>query len=166
MISFRIVSALALSAAAAVGARAAGLPEGLSAPGDAVVLEAHAVGAQIYECKASAGSQPTWQFREPIASLLRDGTTVGRHYAGPAWEIGGSTVLGTVVARAPGASAKDVPWLRLEVASRAGDGPLREATAVERINTSGGNFAGGCDKIGELHAEPYSADYVFVRSAP
>jgi hypothetical protein len=27
-----------------------------------------------------------WTLREPIATLLLDGKTVGRHYAGPNWE--------------------------------------------------------------------------------
>jgi hypothetical protein len=38
-------------------------------------------------------------------------------------------------------------------------------TTVQRINTKGGNAAGKCEKAGELHAEPYSADYVFLRKA-
>jgi hypothetical protein len=36
---------------------------------------------------------------------------------------------------------------------------------VQRINTNGGSFAGTCGQAGDLHAEPYSADYVFLRTA-
>ena len=37
-------------------------------------------------CKAGADGKLAWTFREPIATLLADGKTVGRHYAGPNWE--------------------------------------------------------------------------------
>jgi hypothetical protein len=29
----------------------------------------------------------------------------------------------------------------------------------------GGSFDGGCEKTGDLHAEPYAADYVFLKRA-
>ncbi len=154
--------ALLLSAPLAVAAE---LPDTIAAKGETVVLQVHAEGAQIYECRTAAGGQQTWQFREPIASLFHDGATVGRHYAGPRWEIGGSVVLGKVAGNAPGASAKDIAWLKLDVAERHGDGPLRNVTTVQRINTNGGSFAGTCGQAGDLHAEPYSADYVFLRTA-
>ena len=39
----------------------------------------------------------TWQFREPIATLIVDGKSIGRHYAGPNWDhIDGSGVKGKV----------------------------------------------------------------------
>jgi hypothetical protein len=50
--------------------------------------------------------------------------------------------------------------VRLE---RRGAGPLKDVTAVQRINTKGGQAEGACEKAGELHSEPYSADYVFLR---
>jgi Protein of unknown function (DUF3455) len=60
-----------------------------------VMLTVHAEGAQIYECKANSGGKVVWQFREPIAALIADGKTVGRHYAGPSWEVAdGSAVTG------------------------------------------------------------------------
>jgi hypothetical protein len=94
---------------------------------------------------------------------MRDGKTVGRHFAGPTWEIQGSAVVGKLVGKAPGATPKDIAWLKLEVSERRGDGPLKEATTVRRINTVGGAFEGVCEKAGELHAEPYTADYEFLR---
>ena len=55
----------------------------------------HAEGAQVYECKAEAVGKLAWTFREPIAALTLDGKTVGRHYAGPRWELAdGSQVEG------------------------------------------------------------------------
>ena len=53
-----------------------------------MVLTVHAEGAQVYECKAGADGKLAWAFREPIATLLVDGKTIGRHYAGPNWEHG------------------------------------------------------------------------------
>jgi len=147
----------------AFGAKAAELPDAIAAKDAVTVLQVHAEGAQIYECKADARGKLTWQFREPIASLMRDGKTVGRHFAGPSWEIGGSAIVGTVSGRAPGATAKDIPWLKLDVPNHHGVGPLRNVTTVQRINTKGGNAEGGCENAGDFRTEPYSADYVFLR---
>ena len=93
-----------------------------------------------------------------------DGKTVGRHYAGPNWEhIDGSAVVGKVTGNAPGASAADIPWLKLAVASQRGSGVLTGVTTVQRINTKGGKLGGACDKAGTFSSAPYSADYVFLR---
>ena len=103
-------------------------------------------------------------FREPIATLLLDGKTVGRHYAGPNWEHSdGSAVVGKAIANAPGAAPKDIPWLKLEVTSHRGSGILSGVTTVLRINTVGGKLDGGCDRPGSFQSAPYSADYVFLR---
>ena len=140
------------------------LPDAIAAPGEAIVLSVHAEGAQVYECKAGADGKAAWAFREPIATLLVDGKTVGRHYAGPNWEhIDGSAVVGKVTGNAPGASAADIPWLKLAVASQRGSGVLTGVTTVQRINTKGGKLGGACDKAGTFSSAPYSADYVFLR---
>jgi hypothetical protein len=142
------------------------LPEAIAAPGETVVLAAHAEGAQIYECKAGADGKPAWAFREPIATLLVDGKTVGRHYAGPNWEYSdGSAVAGKSAASVPGATANDIPWLKLDVISRRGSGVLTGVTTVQRINTRGGKLEGGCDRAGAFSSVPYSADYVFLRKS-
>ena len=62
------------------------MPAAIAAPGETVVATWHAEGAQVYECKAGADGKLAWAFREPIATLLLDGKTIGRHYAGPNWE--------------------------------------------------------------------------------
>src|SRR2546429_969888 len=99
------------------------LPDAVAAPGEAVVLSVHAEGAQVYECKASADGKLAWAFREPIATLLADGKTIGRHYAGPSWEhMDGSAVVGKAVGNTPGKSAGDIPWLKLEVTAHRGSG--------------------------------------------
>jgi hypothetical protein len=140
------------------------VPDALVAPGESPVLTVHAEGAQIYECKADPAGKLTWQFREPIAALMVDGKTVGRHYTGPSWELAdGGAVTGNVVARAPGASDKDIPLLRLEVTSRRGAGQLTPASTIQRINTRGGVAGGSCERSGALLSVPYAADYVFLR---
>ena len=140
------------------------LPDAIAAPGETAVLTLHAEGAQVYECKAGADGKLAWSFREPIATLLADGKTVGRHYAGPNWEhADGSAVVGKVSGNAPGATANDIPWLKLEVTSRRGSGILADVTTVQRINTQGGKRDGACDKAGSFQSAPYSADYVFLR---
>jgi hypothetical protein len=140
------------------------LPDAIAAPGEAIVLTVHAEGAQVYECKAGPDGKPAWAFREPIATLLVDGKTVGRHYAGPNWELSdGSAVAGKVAGSAPGATANDIAWLKLDVASHRGSGALTAATTVQRINTRGGKLDGACDQPGAFRSAPYSADYVFLR---
>ena len=99
----------------------------------------------------------------PLRTLFNDGKTVGRHFAGPSWEADdGSAVIGKVVGKAPGAGAKDIAWLKLDVADKRGDGLLKDVTTVQRLDTHGGGFEGACDKAGTFHAEPYSAEYVFL----
>ena len=142
------------------------LPDAIAAPGETVVLSAHAEGAQVYECKAGGDGKLAWTFREPIASLLVDGKTVGRHYAGPTWEnVDGSAVVGKVMGNAPGATANDIAWLKLQVTASHGKGVLTGVTTVQRINTRGGKLEGSCDKAGSFKSAPYSADYVFLRKA-
>ncbi len=142
------------------------LPDAIASPGETVVLSVHAEGAQVYECKAGADGKLTWVFREPIATLFVDGKTIGRHYAGPNWEhIDGSAVVGKAAGNAPGATADDIPWLKLQVTASRGNGVLSGVTTVQRINTKGGKFDGACDKAGAFKSAPYSADYVFLKKA-
>ena len=157
-----VAAGLTLLASGAV-ASAAEVPDALAVTGDVVVLRVHAEGAQIYQCKSDNAGHLIWQFREPIASLFNDDATVGRHYAGPSWQIGDSVVVGKAVARSRGATAKDIPWLRLDVIEHRGDGKLQDVSAVQRINTRGGNLEGRCQSAGALRAVAYSADYIFLR---
>lgn len=163
----RLASALALLALAgsASGARAE-LPAVIAAADATAVATFHAEGAQIYECKSGGDGKLTWTFREPIAALMLDGRTIGRHYAGPTWEdADGSAVVGKVAASAPGATADDIAWLKLDVVSRRGSGALAAVDIVQRINTKGGALHGACEQAGALRSVAYSADYVFLRRA-
>jgi uncharacterized protein DUF3455 len=165
---WRSCGALALAATltAATTARAEELPEALRASGQTLLLSVHAEGAQIYECAADAAGKLAWSFREPIATLIgEDKKNVGRHYAGPKWELAdGGGVQGKVEAKAPGATASDIAWLRLSVAAHFGQGMLSEATTIQRIHTHGGALEGACDAAGALRSVGYSADYLFFKN--
>jgi hypothetical protein len=128
------------------------------------IAKLEAAGAQIYVCTKNAAGALNWTFREPVASLLEEGKTVGRHFVGPTWEFAdGSRVQGEVVSKAPGTTAKDIAWLKLSVKEPPKSGLVEGATSVLRIDTKGGAFEGACDSEGELHSEPYTATYIFVK---
>jgi hypothetical protein len=158
---FAIAFLVPLSAPSITSAQ---VPDAIAAPGEAPVATAHAEGAQIYECKVDPGGSLAWKFREPIATLLIDGKTVGRHYAGPTWElVDGSAIVGKEAGRAPGATPQDIPWLKLDVASKRGTGRLTDVTTIQRLNTKGGVAEGMCNPTGSFLSVPYSADYVFLK---
>jgi hypothetical protein len=143
------------------------MPESIAAPGEMLAVTVHAEGVQIYECKTDAAGKLLWQFREPVATLMEGGKTVGVHYAGPSWQmVDGSTVAAKVTGRALGASDRDIPLLKLEVTAQRGEGRLTDVITVQRLNTKGGVAEGACDKSGALFNVPYSADYAFLRKAP
>lgn len=140
------------------------MPADIASPGETAVLTLHAQGARLYECAASKDGTFAWSFREPIATLILNGKTVGRHYAGPNWEhMDGSAVAGKVTGRARGKTAKDIPWLKLAVTKQRGEGVLSDITTIQRINTSGGQLDGACSTAGTFNSVAYSTDYVFLR---
>jgi len=145
---------------------AAEVLETIAARGETLIATTHATGAQVYECKTNSEGKLAWQFREPIATLMIDGKTVGRHFAGPVWEMAdGSAVSAKVSAQAPGATANDIPLLRLDVAARHGSGLLSGVTTIQRLNTNGGRADAACDAPGTFLSVPYSADYAFYKKA-
>lgn len=160
---------LMLATMAGPASAAETLPDAVAAPGETVVLSVHAEGAQVYECKPGADGKLAWAFREPIATLLSEGKTIGRHYAGPNWEhADGSAVVGKMTGRLAIGNAAgqttDIPWLRLEVTSHRGNGILNNVTTVQRIHTHGGWLNDGpCDASGSFQSVPYSAEYVFLK---
>ncbi|MBN8982177.1 MAG: DUF3455 domain-containing protein [Rhizobiales bacterium] len=140
------------------------MPDAIAASGEDIVLTLHAEGAQIYEWKADASGALGWVLREPTATLILDGKTVGRHYAGPDWEYqDGSAIVGKAIANAPATTADDIPWLKIDVISRRGSGVLSSVTAVQRINTVGGKPDKSQGKPGAFLNVVYSADYVFLK---
>lgn len=135
-----------------------------------IIATLHAEGAQIYECKPDT-SRPqsgalTWQFREPIATLMIGGQTVGWHSAGPRWDlVDGGRVKGRLVTGSPAPAANDIPWLELVVVDRDNKGILSEAVTVLRTNTKGGLAQGSCESEDKYLSIPYAADYLFLRKS-
>jgi hypothetical protein len=161
---FRMIALAALLASSAPAFAETALPDAIAAPGEAILVTLHAVGAQIYDGEADASGKLGWKFREPVATLIADGKTVGRHYVGPSWALDdGGALVGKVVGAAPGATPADVAWLKLAVVSRIGAGLFGGATTVQRINTKGGVATGVCDAAGSFLAVPYEAIYVFLK---
>jgi hypothetical protein len=139
---------------------------------NAIIATLHAEGAQIYECKPDTSTPAgqaralKWQFREPIATLMVGGQTVGRHYAGPSWDlVDGGGVTGRVVTSTFAPSADDIPWSELEVVDHRNKGILSDAVIVLRINTKGGLAQGSCETEGRYLSIPYAADYLFLRKS-
>src|SRR5664279_1625721 len=152
-----ILASLLLSASlTAVHGADTPLPDAIAAPGQTMVVTLHAEGAQVYDCKAGADGKLAWAFREPIATLLDNGKTAGRHYAGPNWELSdGSAVVGKVAGNAPGTTAADIAWLKLDVVSQRGTGTLTGVTTVQRSLTHGGKLDGACETAGTYRSAPY-----------
>jgi Protein of unknown function (DUF3455) len=142
----------------------ADVPETIAAPGEVLVATVNAVGAQVYECKADAAGKLVWQFREPIATLFVAGKTVGRHFAGPNWELtDGSLVRAKVTGRASSPNPDAIPLLKLDVVAKHGEGQLTNVTTIQRINTRAGVAKGSCNSAGAFLSVPYTADYAFYR---
>jgi hypothetical protein len=153
-------AALLVGAALAAGSAS----PAMAASGETPLLQVHAEGAQIYECKADAEGGLAWVLREPIASLFLDGKTVGHHYAGPRWEFSdGSSVSGKVVGKSPGDGPADIHWLKLAASGDSGHGAVAGVTTIQRINTHGGVLEGDCETAGTFRSVAYSADFVFLK---
>jgi Protein of unknown function (DUF3455) len=143
-----------------------GPPPTAASSGETVVATFHAEGAQIYQCHSTSDGNRTWQPREEIATLLHDGKTVGRHYAGPSWEhIDGSVLQAREVQTLAAPTSKDLPWIEYQVTLRLGFGTLSGVTSIRRINTAGGVTQGRCSAADTFLSMPYRADYEFLRPA-
>jgi hypothetical protein len=87
MIRLVLIVALVESLAAAAQAESLeNLPAAIAIKGSVPVAQLQAAGAQIYICTKNAAGALNWTYREPIATLLEDGKTVGRHFLGPTWD--------------------------------------------------------------------------------
>lgn len=176
----RVAAALGLLAAALFpgGATAAetrasagqgDMPAALAlSPAEVVALTLSAKGTQNYECRSKQGAQGQheWVFVAPDAELFDDGgKKIGKHYAGPTWEItnDGSKVVGEVKARADSPEPDAIPWLLLAVKEPAKQGGFAGVTSIQRAETHGGKPPAGPCKPGEMRKVPYSAVYHFAR---
>jgi hypothetical protein len=147
------------------------VPPGLEVPGDQhIVLEAHGVGFQVYQC-TDTPSGHAWTFRAPAALLFApDGEIVASHFGGidvglpPGvyWQstLDGSRVHGGNAVSAPNPGA--VALLRLQALDTAGDGIFTPVTFIHRLATVGGLApTGQCGRLGTRLPVFYQAEYVF-----
>jgi len=169
--------AVAIVAAAAVWPLAQLAYAGPSAPdvpakiqvdeGYKVFLVGHAIGVQIYTCKATPTGY-SWGSSTPRADLYGDsGQVIATHYGGPTWEAkDGSKAIGT---RVDGVTVDTtaIPWLLLSATTSAGPGGDRlvPTAFIQRVATVGGlpPAAADCnaETVGTVEEVDYTADYYF-----
>jgi hypothetical protein len=137
-------------------------------PDASLALIAPAQGVQIYECRASKTRPGTyeWAFVAPDADLFdQKGNRIGRHYAGPHWELAdGSKIVASVKARADAPQADAIPWLLLAARNVGPEGSLSKVTSIQRADTVGGLAPNnGCSEatLGKPARVHYTANYYF-----
>jgi hypothetical protein len=145
--------------------------DGVDPPaGQKELFRADARGVQVYTCEVAGDGSYQWTLDHPEAELMDEkGQNIGRHFAGPNWEMmDNSRVGGHIVARKASPDGS-IPWMLLEASAHAGYGMVQHAEYIQRIDTKGGVAKPeGCDAQ-HLKARlrvPYTATYVFYRSAP
>ncbi len=136
-------------------------------PTQTLALTLTAKGVQIYECRAVASdpSKFEWAFKAPEADLFdAQGHKVGRHHAGPTWElVDGGKVVGKLKAKADAPDGRGVPWLLLDAAQASGP-TLGKVQSVQRVDTVGGKApteAADATKVGQEKRVDYTATYKF-----
>ena len=166
MKGYRRLSLLAASVAmlwALGSAASAQVPDAIAAPGRPLSRPSMRRGRRSTSARPMrAASAPG--IRSRSRRSLLDGKTVGRHYAGP--KLGARRRQrgdGRVAARAPGASPKDIPWLKLDV-----DAAPRHRAAIgcddRPAHQDEGRHRGGCcERAGAYLSVPYAAEDVFLR---
>jgi hypothetical protein len=148
------------------------IPDSLQVPTDQKLqLRLVARGDQIYLCHAVPG--PTgfkWLLKAPEATLSDERQTiVGKHFAGPSWQMGDrSTLVGKLQAKVDAPQAEAIPWLLLKVKAHYVEGIFSSVNWIQRLHTVGGKApTEGCDRD-HREAEvrvPYVADYYFYSNA-
>jgi len=170
--SICMATLVALAGCAWCRVRPPDVPAALQAPsGQTPFLEARGSGVQIYQCTPSpdAPGKFGWILLAPEATLMnRHGHPIGRHFAGPSWELrDGSGVVGEVVARDPGPDPAAIPWLLLRAKSVSGNGALSHTESIQRVHTMGGLAPGPACTEAQQRTQvrvPYTADYIFYRA--
>ena len=160
------LAALALTASVA---SAQPVPDRIQVPaGNEPYMQAHAIGAQVYACAATADG-PKWQFVEPQAILYDDhARLIGVHFAGPTWQTRDGSQVKAAKVDGVTVDPTAIPWLLLKQTSTT-PGRLAATTYVQRLNTRGGlePAASNCSTatVGNERKVLYTADYRFWRAA-
>jgi hypothetical protein len=144
------------------------IPPGLEVPANqAMALTLTGRGVQIYKCSAvpGAANKFEWILKGPEANLFdADGRKVGRHFAGPTWELNdGGKVIGRVKAKAAAPDGKGIPWLLLDAVQASG-AIMGKVQSIQRIETVGGKEPAELADASKLDQEKqveYSATYKF-----
>jgi Protein of unknown function (DUF3455) len=136
-------------------------------PNQVVTLTLIGRGVQIYKCAAVSGASDKfeWVLKGPEADLFdNDGHKVGRHFAGPTWELNdGGKVVGHVKAKADAPDGKSIPWLLLDAIQASGT-IMCNVQSIQRVDTVGGKAPVVPADAGDLGQEKrveYSATYKF-----
>ena len=160
---------LAVMALTASAAAAQLVPDRIQVPaGNEPFLRAHAIGAQVYACTATADG-PKWQFVEPQAVLFDDHhRLLGFHFAGPTWQTRDGSQVKAAKVDGVTVDPTAIPWLLLKQTSTT-PGRLGATSYVQRLNTRGGlePAASKCSTttVGNERKVLYTADYRFWRTA-
>jgi hypothetical protein len=124
-------------------------------------------GVQIYKCSAVPGipNKFEWVLKGPEADLFdADGRKVGRHFAGPTWELNdGGKVIGRVKAKADAPDGKSIPWLLLDAVQASGT-IMGKVLSIQRIDTVGGKVPSepaDVTNLGQEKKVEYNATYKF-----
>jgi hypothetical protein len=138
------------------------------APGESLALVLSADGVQVYECRARQGAGHAWVFVAPEADLFdRRGHKVGRHGAGPSWQVDdGSRLVATLLQRVD-AQQGAIPWLLMSARPDGGNGVLSDVTSIQRLHTQGGVAPdSGCHRgtAGSTTRVRYLAEYHFFKA--
>ena len=72
-------------------------------------------------------------------------------------------MVAKVAGRAPGASPKDIPWLKLDATEHRGAGAAVGRDDRPAHQHAGRRAEGACDRAGAYLSVPYAAEYVFLR---
>jgi hypothetical protein len=128
-------------------------------PHSRLLLRAVGSGDQVYGCVNG-----NWALKAPDAKLLnQDGSVIGRHFAGPTWQLNdGSWVKGKAIAKQGAPDATAVPWLLLE--SVGGTGKFGAVRFIQRTGTHGGNAPDGNCGQNATRRVPYTATYSFYEA--
>ena len=148
-------------------------PAGLEvAANETLALTLSARGVQIYECRAVPGEPAKfeWIFKAPEALLFdAQGRQIGRHYAGPTWELtDGNKVVGKLRAKADAPDHAGIPWLLLDAVQGSG-AVMAKVRSIQRVGTVGGNApTAGADAAhaGTEARVEYTATYKFYVAKP
>jgi Protein of unknown function (DUF3455) len=138
-----ILSLLALPQTALASDSSTAVPATLEVPSNQeLALTLTGKGTQIYELRAVPGvtNKFAWELKAPEADLFdASGKEVGRHFAGPTWELfDGGKVVGRLRAKADAPDGgNNIPWLLLD-AVKANGAIMGKVKSIQRLDTVGG----------------------------